>query len=209
MNVKILIVDDHELIINGIKNMLSPYPRYQVVGQAENGLDVRCMCQKTEPDMVILDLGLPGMDGQDVSVDLLRRWPRLRILALTARQEEYYVSQILNIGALGYVLKKSPQEVLLAAIQTIMAGKRYIDPALDHDQVLQLMKTCHNPSSLTPRERQVLKLITEGACNRVIAEKLTISKKTVETHRLNMMRKLDVHKVADLIDWSHRLGFKK
>lgn len=209
MNVKILIVDNHELIINGIKNMLFPYPRYQFVVQAENGLDIRCMCQNTEPDMVILDLGLPGMDGQDVSVDLLRRWPRLRILALTARQEEYYVSQILNIGALGYVLKKSPQEVLLAAIQTIMVGKRYIDPALDHDQVLQLMKTCDNPSSLTPRKRQVLKFITEGACNLVIAEKLTISKKTVETHSLNMMRKLDVQKVADLIDWSHRLGFRK
>ncbi|WP_339057198.1 two component system response regulator [Candidatus Regiella endosymbiont of Tuberolachnus salignus] len=203
MNVKILIVDDHELIINGVKNMLSPYPRYQIVGQVENGLDVRNMCQKTEPDMVILDLGLPGMDGQDVSVDLLRRWPRLRILALTARQEEYYVSQILNIGALGYVLKKSPQEVLLAAIQTIMAGKRYIDPALDHDHILQLMKTCQ---LLTPRERQVLKLITEGACNRIIAEKLTISKKTVETHRLNMMRKLDAHKVVHLIEWSRRLG---
>ncbi|MCX2956477.1 MAG: DNA-binding response regulator, partial [Candidatus Regiella insecticola] len=100
----------------------------------------------------------------------MRRWPRLRILALSARQEEYYVSQILNIGALVDVLKKSPQAVLLAAIQTIMAGKRYIDPALDHDQVLQLMKTCHNPSSPTLCKRQVLKLITEEACNRVIAE---------------------------------------
>ncbi|ACQ66923.1 DNA-binding response regulator [Candidatus Williamhamiltonella defendens] len=207
MNVKILIVDDHELIINGIKNMLSPYKRYQVVGQTENGLDVYNLCVQTEPDMVILDLGLPGMNGQEVILQLHRRWPQLNILVLTAREEEHYASQTLKMGALGYVIKKSPQQILMAAVQTVLAGKQYIDPTLNVDSVLKLIKESeHYPSILTSRERQILKLITEGVSNRIIADRLYISEKTVETHRLNMMKKLDVHKVAQLIQWSQRLG---
>ncbi|WP_145519434.1 two component system response regulator [Yersinia bercovieri] len=207
MKTKLLIVDDHELIINGIKNMLAAYPRYHIVGQAENGLDVYNLCRQAEPDMAIIDLGLPGMDGLDVIIQLLRRWPTMKILALTARHEEHYASRTLSSGALGYVLKKSPQQILMAAIQTVSAGKRYIDPALNSELVSKLSQdTENNQPILTPRERQILKLITEGACNRIIADRLSISQKTVETHRLNMMKKLDVHKVAELIHWSYRLG---
>ncbi|AWK17422.1 two component system response regulator [Candidatus Hamiltonella defensa] len=207
MNIKILIVDDHELIINGIKNMLAPYKGYQVVGQTENGLDVYNLCVETEPDMVILDLGLPGMNGQEVILRLHRRWPKLRILVLTAREEEHYASQTLKIGALGYVIKKSTQQILMAAVQTVLAGKQYIDPTLHVDSVLTLIKKSGaSPSILTSRERQILKLITEGRSNRIIADRLYISEKTVERHRLNMMRKLNVHKLAQLIQWSQRLG---
>ncbi|CFQ38518.1 MULTISPECIES: two component system response regulator [Yersinia] len=207
MKTKLLIVDDHELIINGIKNMLAAYPRYHIVGQAENGLDVYNLCRQAEPDMAIIDLGLPGMDGLDVIIQLLRRWPTMKILALTARHEEHYASRTLSSGALGYVLKKSSQQILMAAIQTVSAGKRYIDPALNSELVSKLSQdTENNQPILTPRERQILKLITEGACNRIIADRLSISQKTVETHRLNMMKKLDVHKVAELIHWSYRLG---
>ncbi|MFI0488395.1 MAG: two component system response regulator [Yersinia sp. (in: enterobacteria)] len=210
MNTKLLIVDDHELIINGIRNMLAAYPRYQIVGQADNGLDVYNLCMKTEPDIVIVDLGLPGMDGLDVIIQLLRRWPKMKILALTARHEEHYASRTLNNGALGYVLKKSSQQILMAAIQTVSAGKHYVDPALDISLMNKLAQNSKNSQTvLTSRERQVLKLITEGACNRVIADRLSISPKTVETHRLNMMKKLDVHKVAELIQLSYRLGMNE
>ena len=134
----------------------------------------------------------------------------MKILALTARHEEHYASRTLNNGALGYVLKKSPQQILMAAIQTVAAGKRYIDPALNSALLSQLTQDCEtNQTILTPRERQILKLITEGSCNRMIASQLSISQKTVETHRLNMMKKLDVHKVAELIHWSYRLGLNE
>lgn len=210
MNTKLLIVDDHELIINGIKNMLAAYPRYQIVGQADNGLEVYNLCRQTEPDIAIIDLGLPGMDGLDVIIQLFRRWPTMKILALTARHEEHHASRTLNSGALGYVLKKSPQQILMAAIQTVSVGKRYIDPALNSSLVNKLAQgTDASQPVLTPRERQILKLITEGACNRIIAAHLSISQKTVETHRLNMMKKLDVHKVAELIHWSYRLGLNE
>ncbi|CNL97431.1 two component system response regulator [Yersinia proxima] len=210
MNTKLLIVDDHELIINGIKNMLAAYPRYQIVGEAENGLEVYNLCRQTEPDIVIIDLGLPGMNGFDVIIQLIRRWPAMKILVLTARHEEHYASRTLNNGALGYVLKKSPQKILIAAIQTVAAGKRYIDPALNSMLLSKLTQDSEtNQTILTPRERQILKLITEGSCNRIIATQLSISQKTVETHRLNMMKKLDVRKVAELIQWSYRLGLNE
>ncbi|MGL5757295.1 two component system response regulator [Plesiomonas sp.] len=210
MNIKLLLVDDHELIIDGIKNLLTPYPKYQIVGQAKDGLSVYSLCRESEPDIVILDLGLPGMTGLDVIIQLRRRWPNIRILALTAHHEEHHAHTTLHAGALGYVLKKSPQQILLAAIQSVAAGKKFIDPALKITQVEGLsLTTDKNHGQLTPRERQVLKLIAEGLCNRAIAESLSISLKTVETHRLNMMRKLDAHKVAELVHWSRRLGLSE
>ncbi|HEY0210268.1 two component system response regulator [Acerihabitans sp.] len=207
MNIKLLLVDDHELIINGIKSLLQPYPRYQIAGQVDNGLEVYGLCGETNPDIVILDLGLPGMDGQDVVAQLLRRWPAMRIIVLTARQGEHHAARVLRLGALGFVLKGSPPRRLLTALQSVFNRKRYIDPALDHFRVFQLMNDSgHHPLSLTLRERQVLKQIAEGAGNQTIAGNLSISPKTVETHRLNIMRKLDVHKAIDLVHWSHRLG---
>lgn len=207
MNIKLVLVDDHELIINGIKSLLRPYPRYHVVGQANNGLEVYRLCSEVTPDIVILDLGLPGMDGQDVVAQLLRRWPGLRIIALTSRRGEHHAAQVLRMGALGYVLKSSDQQSLITAMQSVFVRKRYIDPALDHFRVFQLLnQTGHHPLSLTVRERQVLKQIAEGVGNHTIADNLSISPKTVETHRLNIMRKLDVHKAIELVHWSRRLG---
>ena len=207
MTIKLVLVDDHELIINGIKSMLKPYPRFDIVGQADNGLAVYRLCGDLNPDIVILDLGLPGMDGQDVLAQLLKRWPAMRILVLTSRQGEHHAANVLRLGALGFVLKGSPQHILLAAIQAVAGKKRYIDPALDHFRVFKMMNSpVSHPLSLTLRERQVLKQIAEGAGNQTIAVNLSISPKTVETHRLNIMRKLDVHKAVELVHWSHRLG---
>lgn len=207
MKIKLLLVDDHEFIINGIKAMLSPLPRYEVVGQANNGLDVYRLCGEYGPDIVILDLGLPGMDGLDVIAQLLRRWPGMRIIVLTSRQGEHHAANALRLGAMGFVLKGSPPDILLAALRAVFNRKHYIDPGLDHVRVCQLKENdVSHPLSLTLRERQVLKQIAEGAGTQVIATNLSISPKTVETHRLNIMRKLDVHKAIELVHWSHRLG---
>jgi two-component system secretion response regulator SsrB len=207
MRKKLLLVDDHELIINGIRSLLSPYGNYHIVGHTDNGLSVAHLCRETMPDMVILDLGLPGMEGQDVITQLQRRWPAIRIVVHTSRQAEHLAARVLRLGAAGFVSKLSPAQRLLEAIETVAAGKRYIDPGLDHNRVCQLIEeTGDYALSLTLRERQVLKQIAEGAGNQAIAVTLSISPKTVETHRLNIMRKLDVHKAIDLVRWSHRLG---
>ncbi|WP_074012820.1 two component system response regulator [Candidatus Sodalis sp. SoCistrobi] len=206
-NYKILLVDDHELIINGIINLLEPYPRFKIVAHIDDGLAVYNQCRIHEPDILVLDLGLPGINGLDLIPQLRSRWPQMSILAYTAHTEEYMAVRTLAAGALGYVLKNSRQQVLLAALQTVAVNKCYIDPALNREMInTALSMEADNQELLTPRERQILKLIADGNTNRLIAEQLCISVKTVETHRLNIMRKLNVHKVTELLNCSRRLG---
>lgn len=202
---RILIVEDHHLLICGIKNLLSSMPAYEVVGEIANGLKVYAACQELNPDVVLLDLGLPGMDGIDVIRQLKRRIPELIIVVITADQSEHRARDALAAGALGYILKRSSQQILLAGLQTAIAGQLSLDPALNLAQVTSA-SNIGGLTNLTTRERQILKLIAEGDRNRDIAEKLSITIKTVETHRLNLMRKLDAHNIADLVNWAYRLG---
>lgn len=203
----ILIVEDHSLLADGIRSLLSTQPQYQVVGTVADGLQVYEACQRLQPDLVLLDLALPGMDGIDVIRQLRRRWGELKIVIFTAATEAHRGQQALAAGALGYVLKQSPQQVLLAAMQYAAIGKVYVDPALKLEALTQpAAELSHGDTPLTLRERQVLKLVAEGKRNRDIAELLSISLKTVETHRLNLMRKLDAHNAAELSGWARRIG---
>lgn len=204
---KIVIVDDHELIINGIINALSPWPRFQVVGHIDNGLETYNTCILHQPDILILDLGLPEINGLDVIPQLRYRWPEMSILVYTAYQEEYMAIRAFAAGANGYVLKKSCQQVLMAAMQMMAVKKNFIDPALNHDAINMTLKAEKKTQQLlTTRERQILALINESNTNRLISEKLCISIKTVETHRLNIMRKLNVHKVTELLHSARCIG---
>jgi len=204
---KIVIVDDHELIINGFINALTPWPRYRVVAHISNGLAAYNVCRLHHPDIIVLDLGLPEINGLDIIPQLHNRWPEMKILIYTACKEEHVAVKSLAAGADGYVLKNSSLQILLAALQMISVNKRYIDPALNREAIktaLDLNKTSNQ--LLTIRERQILKLINEGNTNKIIGEKLFISIKTVETHRLNMMRKFKVHKVVELLHCARRIG---
>ena len=204
---KILLVDDHELIINGIISLLSPYPRFCITAHIDDGLEVYTACRIHQPDIVVLDLGLPGINGIDLIPQLVCRWPQMATLAYTAHMEEFMAIRTLAAGAMGYVLKNSSRQVLLAALQTVAVNKRYIDPALNREAINIALSVNHeNGEILTPRERQILRLIADGYTNRLIGERLCISVKTVETHRLNIMRKLNVHKVTELLNCSRRLG---
>lgn len=204
---RILLVDDHELIINGIINLLTPYPRFHVVAHIDDGLEVYNACRIHEPDIVVLDLGLPGINGLDLIPQLRRRLPQMAILAYTAHMEETMAIRTLSAGALGYVLKNSSRQVLLAALQSVAVKKCYIDPALNRQAIIAALRVKNDSTEiLTPRERQILKLIADGFTNRLIGERLCISVKTVETHRLNVMRKLNVHKVTELLVCARRLG---
>lgn len=204
---RILLVDDHELIFNGIVNLLAPYPRFQVIAHIDDGLEVYNACRIHEPDILVLDLGLPGINGLDLIPQLRRRLPEMAILAYTAHMEEIMAIRTLSAGAMGYVLKNSSRQVLLAALQSVAVKKCYIDPALNREAINAALNVKNeNTEILTPRERQILKLIADGFTNRLIGERLCISVKTVETHRLNIMRKLNVHKVTELLICARRLG---
>ncbi|CAI1196054.1 two component system response regulator [Serratia quinivorans] len=201
----IVLVEDHELLSTGIKHFLSQVPGYQVVGEVADGLQAYATCLDLQPDIVLLDLGLPGMDGIDVIYRLKQRWPELLVVVLTADNTEFRAQAALGAGAMGYILKRSSQQTLLAALKAVVAGQVYLDPDLNQAQIVESDSGLESVR-LTMRERQILKLIAEGQRNRDIAELLTINIKTVETHRLNLMRKLNVHNVAQLTNVAFRLG---
>lgn len=205
---RILLVDDHAMIREGLRALLDGVAGLEVVGDAENGHEALAQCRTLQPDLVLLDLNMPLLDGTSAATLLRRRWPALRILALTSSLSEQTAVQALDAGADGYLLKRSGREVLIKAIREVRAGRQFIDAALDVAQVHALRAGAGSSSgvSLTDRERQVLKLVAEGSRNRDIAELLCISLKTVETHRLNLMKKLDAHNGADLTQWAYRLG---
>ncbi|WP_299008313.1 two component system response regulator [uncultured Shewanella sp.] len=204
---KLFVVDDHSLIFDGLRGFLSSYPEFEFVGFAENGLCVYDNCLKLQPDLIFIDLKLPGMSGIDVIRQLRQRWPEMMIIVLTASVDEKSAREALDAGANGYVIKNSPKNTLLAAIKCVARGKVFLDPSLNAKQVEALKDVSDGDIPLlTPREKQVLKLICEGLRNRDIAENLVISLKTVETHRMNLMQKLDAHNVANLIQWSQRMG---
>ncbi len=151
---RILLVDDHELIVNGIINLLSPYPRFHVVAHIDDGLEVYNACRINEPDIVVLDLGLPGINGLEIIPQLRRRLPQMAILAYTAHMEETMAIRTLSAGALGYVLKNSSCQVLLAALQNVAVKKCYIDPTLNREAINAALRAKNDSTEiLTPRER--------------------------------------------------------
>ena len=207
MHVKILFFDDHDLIFVCLKKCWSPYPDLELVGFVNDGLEAYEQCLKLNPDLTFMDLSLPGMSGVEAIRQLRKRWPEMMIIVLTASEEEHKAREALDAGANGYVLKNGSKSTLLAAIKSVTRGKQFLDPSLDASHIEALGQVAEGDIPvLTPREKQVLKLIFEGKRNRDIAEALLIGLKTVETHRMNIMRKLDAHNVADLMKWAHRMG---
>ncbi len=204
----VLIVDDHDLMREGLHTLLKEVPNLKVIAEAGNGQDAIALCHTLHPSIVLMDLSLPELDGIEAILQIHRCFPSTRILALTASATEVRAADALNAGALGYVLKRSGKKELLRAIDTVLPGGLYLDPALNERQVIALMASTEESRrfALTRREKQVLKLIAQGDRNRDIANKLVISLKTVETHRLNLMHKLDAHNAAKLTCWAYRLG---
>lgn len=209
----VIVVEDHELLADGLCRLIEDELGWCVLARVVNGLDVYRACVVHRPALIVLDLGLPGMDGVDVIRQCVQRWPELRIVVHSASDDGERARQSLEAGARAFVLKSSSRTTLINAVSVVMRGDRFIDPAvfgIVHDPTGMPLTSKPGAAELperllTLRERQVLKLAAEGQRNRDIAQLLSISVKTVETHRLNMMRKLDAHNVADIVRWAHRL----
>ena len=199
---KILIVDDHALLREGLQSLLSAQPGMKVVGTAEDAEDGVNKIGSLEPDVVLTDLAMPETGGVDAIVKIRQAHPDTTIVALTFHREDGYIHAALQAGADGYVLKDDSRDELVLAIRSVLDGKRYLSPAIC-DVVIEgylsgVQKKRLEPSwhVLTRRERQVIKMIAEGLKTREIAEELSLSPKTVEKHRTNMMNKLDLHSVS-------------
>jgi len=205
---RLLLVDDHEMIREGLRALLDGVAGLRVVGEAGNGHEAIGACRELMPDLILMDLNMPLLDGISAVSLIHARWSDIRILALTSDVSESNAALALDAGAQGYLLKRSRKDVLLSAIAQVCIGNVFLDQGLDAAQVQALRAAGASSSgvTLTARERQLLKLIAEGARNRDVAELLSISLKTVETHRLNLMKKLDVHNAAELTQWAFRMG---
>ncbi|HET6475812.1 MAG TPA: response regulator transcription factor [Thermoleophilia bacterium] len=210
--IRVLIVDDHAIERQGIRSLLDAQPDVRVVAEAGNGLEALRLIGACHPDVVITETIMPRMNGLELTGQLLRRYPELRVLVLTRNDREDCVLRLVQAGAGGYLLKTVDTADLLAAVRAVVAGGRVLQPKAleavlaDYLQRVQEPTARRYASELTPREREVLKLIAEGNTNQDIAELLCLSRKTVETHRSNIMDKLGLHKVTDLVRYAIREG---
>ena len=209
---RIVLAEDHTILREGLRALLSANPNYEIVGEAQDGRDaVRCV-EKLVPDLVLMDLSMPRMSGMDAIRDIKKRYPEIKIIALTVHKAEEYLLTTLKAGADGYVLKDATLEELSMAINNVMEGKPYLSPGVSEKIIEGYLVGKENSRSvsswetLSQREREVLKLIAEGYKNKEIAEDLCISLKTVEKHRANLMKKLDLHNAAALTVYAMERG---
>lgn len=213
--IRIFLADDHAILREGLRHIISASPEYEIVGESGDGRDSLEQIERLKPDIVILDISMPTMTGIEISRYLKKYVPHLKIIILSQHNNEEYVKQLLKYGIDGYVLKENASDELLKAITEVLKKNIYLSPEITKKVVSNYMNfekhTDHNElkfhfSLLSSREREILKLIAEGKSNNEIAVSLFISYQTVKTHRANIMKKLNFHKLSDLIRYAIRSG---
>jgi len=207
---RILLADDHTLVRGGIRALLESVPDVEIVGESGDGREALELIGKQRPDVALLDITMPGLNGLEVASRVAKESPRTRILILSMHTNETYVAQALQAGVAGYLLKASAVEELPLALKAVARGETYLSPAISK-QVVEgfLRQTEAEPgvlSALTPRQREILQLIAEGRSTKEIGADLGVSVKTVATHRAQLMERLGVHDVPSLVRWAIRAG---
>ncbi len=209
---RIFIVEDHTLMRAGLCALLSQDPDLELVGEADNGRDAIRAIGVLAPDLVLMDISMPGMNGIEAMMDIKRRNPQTRVLVLTIHKTDEYIHESLRAGADGYILKDASHDELRVAIRSVLNGKTYLSPDISGKVIYGYLGTgkADNVGStwdtLTHREREVLKLVAEGHPNKFIADYLCLSIKTVEKHRSNLMKKLDLHNASTLTSYAIEKG---
>lgn len=207
---RILIADDHAIVRAGLRALIHAEPGLNLVGEAAGGYEAIDLVEKNRPDVLVLDLSMPDLDGISVTRNLKQKYPDLLILILTLHEDEALLKEAVKAGASGYILKRAAEAELISAIQTIQRGDLYVDPSmvrvlLGEPQHVTTQSSI-SAEALTPREIEILKLIVEGYTNRQIGEKLVISFRTVEGHRANIADKLGLHTRVDFVRYAREHG---
>jgi two-component system response regulator NreC len=206
MATRVFLADDHALIRQGLKALLEKQG-FQIVSEASDGQETIRSVEKTQPDVAIIDISMPILNGVDAARELKKSSPRVKVILLTQHDEDQYVTESLRAGVRGYVLKSQAAEDLVHAIQEVCRGSVYLSPSISRAVVdAYLSKAYVSADPLSGRERQVLQLVGEGKSTKEIAVHLGISVKTAESHRSRLMKKLDVHETASLVRYAIRRG---
>lgn len=211
MSISILLADDHTILRQGLRALLESEPDFVILGEAQNGLETLEQTRLLNPDVVILDLGLPDIHGLEVVRQIHQFAPKIRIVILSMHAKEAYVVEAFNNGASSYVLKGSESSALAEAIRLSMRGIRYLSPPLSEKDLADYIRRTKEQTldlfeTLTNRERQILHLVSSGCSNNEIARRLSISPRTVEVHRSKMMSKLGMHNQSDLVRYAIQRG---
>lgn len=205
--IKILLADDHALVRHGFRMILAAQPDMEIVGEAGNGRDAVEQAQKLKPDVVVMDVAMPELNGIEATRRIIELAPRARVLALSMHKDAVYVREILRAGARGYLLKDSADADLIAAVRAVAKGEGYLSPGVSDAVLSDYRRHVTDPLDLlTSREREVLQLIAEGKTNKEIATSLTLSVYTVEAHRGRLMEKLNLHSTGELVRFAVRSG---
>jgi DNA-binding NarL/FixJ family response regulator len=212
MSLRILLVDDHEVVRRGLTVLLRARPDWEVCGEASDGREAVEKAQKLNPDIVILDIGMPHLNGLEATRQIVKRRPETRILILTLHDSDTLVQEVLNAGARGFLLKSDAARDLVIAVEALRNNKTYFTPKVASMVLEGFLKKRDGKGTLeaspraklTPREREIVQLLAEGKSSREVADALGLSVKTAETHRANIMRKLNLHSVSDLVMYAVR-----
>ncbi|MBL8210289.1 MAG: response regulator transcription factor [Bryobacterales bacterium] len=207
---RVLVADDHGVVRKGLVFLLSAEPSMEIVGEASNGRDAVARVEELSPDVVILDIAMPGLSGIDAAAQITRRNPRTGVIMLSMYSDEEFVLRALSAGAKGYLLKDAAEPDLIRAVQTVASGRPFFSPAITatllEDYMRRLRQTGLHDSYdlLTDREKELLHLLAEGKTNKEAATVMNVGVSTVETHRTNLMQKLNLHNTAEIVLYAVR-----
>jgi DNA-binding NarL/FixJ family response regulator len=211
--IRILIADDHALVRAGIRALVQTIPGIEVIAEAADGRDALGLMKVHQPDLVLMDISMPGLNGLEAAARATKDFPNVRVLILSAHSDEEHVCQALRAGAVGYLLKDAGTAELELALNAVARGETYLSPAVSKHVIADYVRRTGGEAGslelLTPRQREVLQLIAEGHTTKEIARTLHLSHKTVETHRMQLMDRLDIHDVAGLVRYAIRVRLVK
>ncbi|MEM7373733.1 MAG: response regulator transcription factor [Bacteroidota bacterium] len=210
--IKVYLVDDHQIILDGLTALLKEIPDIEVIGEANSGTELLHRLAWQSPDIIIIDVDMPQMDGKEATLQVKKKHPDVQLIALSMHHDHGIIQAMTRAGASGYLLKNTSQEEMITAIRKVYQGGTYFSSELAQSLLQQHSTpspTPISPAILTKREREILQLIAEGCSNTEIGAQLHISHRTVDTHRTNLMRKLEVKNIAGLIRFAFRHGLVK
>ena len=211
MKTRVLLADDHVMMRGGLRMLLEQNAELAVVGEAEDGRETVRLAKKLSPDVVVMDIAMPDMNGIEATRQIIAEHPGIKVIALSMHSDRHFVSEMLKAGATAYLLKQCAVDELITAIKTVLKNQTYISPCISGVVVDQFVRNSSKSEStafshLTDREREVLQLMAEGKTTKEIAFQLHLSIKTIETHRMKVMEKLNIHTVAELTKYAIREG---